>query len=261
VELYCGNMLEHSLEGATLVFSYNRPEPGGAFIHAMKRHLVRKLQNGACVLLRGQQFPAGTANGAATDDARSFLRDRTSWSVQLHAAGIVGALAPSGAASVGEAATSEEGGPSEPMTGEWRATFKRIEPALRTSIANRMWQCTGYRIVEVANVLLSLISPTPVLGDGTTGDDARQAVPPPEAMDDFTQTVLATNASVTRAVQRWIDDACAALEASGSLEPRILELREQRVPLGESPYERSIYTLDTPPEYSPPCIWDLADDF
>ena len=58
VELYCQSMLEHDLNRASLVFSFNLPEPGGAFLYSMKAHLLRTLAHGACVLLRGQVLPA-----------------------------------------------------------------------------------------------------------------------------------------------------------------------------------------------------------
>lgn len=232
VELCCVSMLEHALEDATLVFSYNLPEPGGPFLYAMKAHLLRVLRPGAAILLRGQVLPA-----QAND---TFLADRTSWAVRL---------------------SSPSDGGDEPLPGRdrvsnngphaavARVSFRRFQPVLETNVANRMFQSVGYRLVEEEATLL--------IGDGDRKDER----PLPMAVDEFTSEALKTRPRLGAAIQAWIDAAVSATNSpmSDFGKPRILELRERRERLGDTPFERSVYEHDLDGDELPMDVWAQAD--
>lgn len=256
VELCCQSMLEHDLIGASLVFSFNLPEPGGVFLYAMKAHLLRTLAHGACVLLRGQVLPAAaaTATGAGQTgtgqircaaDLAAYYRDRSSWGVALGTEPL-----PAG----GCAADTV------------RASFRRLEPVLQTDVVNRMFNCVAYSMVEKQVVLPMGGGACGRGGGGGDGEggDSRGEQPLPVLVDSVTQAAYETDARVRRAVQGWIDAECAALEASrgDGWEPRTLLLRERREPLGDSRFERSVYD-DEPGDDGElvlvPCIWETSE--
>ena len=109
-------------------------------------------------------------------------------------------------------------------------------------------------------------------GDGGGGaggggrEDRGEDRPLPVLVDSGTQAACAADARVRRAVQRWIDAECAAMEAARgeAWEPRTLRLRERREPLGGSRFERAVYD-DEPGDYGElvavPCIWEMPDHF
>ena len=252
VELYCQSMLEHDLNRASLVFSFNLPEPGGAFLYSMKAHLLRTLAHGACVLLRGQVLPAAaaTATGAGQTgtgqircaaDLAAYLRDRSSWGVAVE---------------------MEAGGCAV------CASFRRLEPVLQTDVVNRMFNCVAYSMVEKQAVLPLGGGACGGGGDGGDGEGggSREEQPLPVLVDSVTQAACAADARIRRAVQGWIDAECAALEASRGdrWEPRTLLLRERREPLGDSRFERWVYD-DEPGDdgelVEVPCIWEIPEDF
>ena len=244
VELCCASMLEHDLRGATCLFSYNLPEPGGSFLYAMKRHLLCTLEHGAHVLLRGQRFPSCADEGAVgAPDAISFLRDRSSWAVRLLPTHIRG----------------------EPSADVVRAQFRRLEPFMKTRVVNRMFQCVGYKMVVKHYVDLVLGARNESLGRERSGRLASDALP--AAVDEYTQGRMDTDSRVGHAVDAWIDAACAALEAAegghdDQHELRTLELMEVREKLGQSGFERSLLEPADAGDESPPLvIWDLPDDF
>ena len=253
VELCCESMLEHDLNGASLVFSFNLPEPGGTFLYAMKAHMLRTLAHGACVLLRGQVLPAaaatatgdgqtGTGQIRCAADLAAYYRDRSSWSVAVE---------------------TEAGGCADTV----RATFRRLEPVLQTDVVNRMFNCVAYSMV-VRQVVLPLDGGAcggGGGGGGGEGGDSRDTRPLPVLVDGVTQAACAADARVRCAVQSWIDAECVALEAAcgDGWEPRTLLLRERRESLGDSRFERSVYD-DEPSddgELVAACIWEIPEDF
>ena len=83
-------------------------------------------------------------------------------------------------------------------------------------------------------------------------------------VDGATRDALAADKRIGRAAQAWIDAECDELERSElRREPRTLLLREVRERLGDSCFERSVYTRegDAEEEEEALCIWDLPDDF
>ena len=211
VDLICDSMLEHDLAGATLVFSYNLPPPGGVFLYAMKAHLLRVLRHGACVLLRGQCLPA------KEEGPRAFLADRTSWAVRLSARD----------------------------RSTYCAHFRRFVPAMQTNVVNRMFQCVGYRLIE-EEATLELLPENDGGGGGNASTDADER-PSPMALDEHTRACLDGNRRLVWAVHDWIDAACARdekehFDSGGCI--RELGLRERRLRLGDSPFERSVYECE-----------------
>lgn len=232
VELCCVSMLEHALQDATLVFSYNLPEPGGPFLYAMKAHLLHVLQPGAAILLRGQVLPA------QADD--TFLADRTSWAVQLFAP-CDGGDEPS----PGRHGVSMDGAHAAAA----RVRFRWIQPVIETNVTNRMFQTVGYRLVEEEATLL--------MGDGDLQDER----PLPVAVDEFTSEALRNEPRLGVAIQAWIDAAVRTSQdpMSDFYGPRILELSERRERLGDSPFERSVYEHDLDADEVPMGIASCLD--
>ena len=268
VELYCTSMLEHELDGATHIFSYNLPQPGGIFLKAMKRHLLRCLKGGAYVLLRGQYFPTAAQATDGPPDAISFLRDRSSWSVRILSASADLTSEPQQLTCASRCDVV-------------RARFQRLELRLQTQVVNRLFQYFGYRLEESEEVTLQLGSHShkeavrSAQAPSQTGDDPYACGDKrgmerdiggdlPVARDEHTRAMLAEDERVGHAVRRWIEAKCSELEATGDCrELRSLELRERRERLGDSSFERAVLDFASAGEEDdePLCIWTLPDDF